>query len=114
MSFWKTVRPAPLKPFSRAIQHEANYYRPFFDAGQILKRRVQHVARGEQPPAPRRTARPLHISQQDGWRYAFAAAAIVGVCSYLAIHGDLGALTLAPVALVPGTLAYAGLRRPKR
>lgn len=110
----RTIRPAPKAMLTKAVQHEANFYRPFLDAGRIIGRRAQHIADGRKSSQPSTTPRPLHISRADGWRYALAAVAIVGFCSYLAAHGDLGALVLAPVALVPGTLAWAGLRRSKR
>lgn len=115
MRFWKNVITAPAKPFSRALRHEANYYRPFLQAGQITAARARGILAGNPAPRPGqgRRARPLRISRQDGWCYALVTAGMCGFCAYQALSGDPAALELAPIALVPGTLAYAGLRRSK-
>lgn len=101
--------------FTAAAKHEASYYRPLRDGGQTIARRINAISRGQpHPRQPARPPEPLELSRQAGWYYLCTTAGIVGVAVAGIAQGDAWCVSLLPIALIPGILAWGGLRRLQR
>lgn len=98
--------------FTAAARHEANYYQPLLNAGQTIGHRLRTIAQPQ--PHPAQPPERLEISRGAGWYYLAAAICIIGFAGAGIAQGAKWCVSLLPIALIPGMLAWGGLRRSKR